>query len=101
MQALLLDLLVDPLSRAPLTFEAGPASPEGTMGQGILRSPGGNTYPVVKGIPRFVITEDRDQLQSSESFGFKWQRRSSYDSPAFQDTTRRWLVKRYGFTDEA
>ncbi len=101
MQALLFDLLVDPLSRAPLTFEAAATDPKGTIRQGILRAPCGKSYPIVKGIPRFVTTEDRDQLQSSESFGFKWHQRASYDSPAFQNTARRWLVKRYGFRDEA
>lgn len=35
------------------------------------------------------------QQQTSDAFGFKWARRESYESAAFQDAIREWLVQRY------
>ena len=73
MRAKLTDLLVDPVSHQPLKLQ-------------ILKQEGDNViegnlicesakYPITRGIPRFVLTEDRDQQQTSESFAFKWKLR--------------------------
>lgn len=35
------------------------------------------------------------QEQTRDAFGFKWQQRETYESPAFQAATRQWLVERY------
>jgi SAM-dependent methyltransferase len=35
------------------------------------------------------------QQQTSDSFGYKWARRDSYESPAVRDAARAWLVARY------
>lgn len=40
------------------------------------------------------------QAQTEEAFGFKWEKRATYESPAFQSTTRAWLLKRYCGGDE-
>ena len=40
------------------------------------------------------------QAQTEEAFGFKWARRATYESPAFQAATRQWLLERYCGGDE-
>ncbi len=35
------------------------------------------------------------QSQTCQSFGFKWARRDSYESPAVNEKTRKWLLDRY------
>jgi len=35
------------------------------------------------------------QHQTRDAFGFKWEQRSTYESPAVQAATRAWLVERY------
>jgi arsenite methyltransferase len=57
----------------------------------------GRRYSVRNGIPRFVLTKDEAQRQTEASFGFKWSRRDTYDSPAVWQEARRWLSERYGF----
>ncbi len=94
----LLDLLVDPVSRTKLALHSD--SVAGEITEGKLTSAEGKTYPVVKGIPRFVLTQDADQLQSADSFGFKWQQTTSYDSPAQREHGLQWLIRRQGFGDE-
>jgi arsenite methyltransferase len=51
---------------------------------------------------RLGITDqsmDRDvsssQKQTDEAFGFKWSKRDTYESDAFQANVRRWLLERY------
>lgn len=41
------------------------------------------------------MTRSRAQQQTADAFGYKWARRDSYDSPAFRDAARAWLVARY------
>lgn len=86
----LLDILMDPVSKTPLRFEGD-----------ALISGSGARYAIRNGIPRFVVTEDQGQKQTEESFGYKWQQESSYDTPAVHATARAWLVARYGFADVA
>lgn len=40
------------------------------------------------------------QSQTEGAFGFKWSRRETYESPAFQAATRNWLLERYCGGDE-
>jgi ubiquinone/menaquinone biosynthesis C-methylase UbiE len=95
MRAKLTDLLVDPLTHQPLKLQ-------------ILKQEGDNViegnlvgesakYPITNGIPRFVLTKDRDQRQTSDSFAFKWKLVNTYSSTARNETFRSWLIKRYGF----
>jgi len=94
----LLDILVDPISKAPLQVERHQTA-EGNILEGALRSPQGMVYAITNGIPRFVLTNDPDQKQTENSFGFKWQQRNTYDSPQVQATAQQWLIQRYGFRD--
>lgn len=94
----LIDILVDPQSHAPLAMSASQAN-GAQVWEGTLSVSDRTTYPITNGIPRFVLTTDEGQRQTEASFGFKWSRTQTYDSPAMQEATRAWLVQRYGFTD--
>jgi SAM-dependent methyltransferase len=78
--------LVDPVSGAPLRLEGDE-----------LVGEDGRRFPVVDGIPRLVPEGTDDQAQTSESFGFKWGRRETYESEEWRDVAREWLLARYGF----
>jgi len=43
-----------------------------------LRARSGRSYPIVNGIPRFAPADDADQSQTSESFGYKWNRQTDW-----------------------
>lgn len=92
----LLANLVDPISRSPLQMDEKRGDERHVI-DGLLRGPDRRSYVVSNGIPRFVLTDDQGQRQTQASFGFKWSRRDTYDSPAMQGVTRDWLVQRYGF----
>lgn len=66
----LLDIMVDPISKAPLELEDSICS-EGQILSGRLCSPEGRSYLITNGIPHFVLTTDADQRQTGNSFGFK------------------------------
>ena len=46
-----------------------------------------------------LVTET--QQQTSDMFGFKWQKRDTFEGDAFQADTRRWLAERYGDLENA
>jgi arsenite methyltransferase len=93
----LLEILIDPVSKRPLTLEAVESGDEGRVVRGSLRVGLDRQYPIVNGIPRFVVSADADQRQTATSFGFKWEQRDTYESPAVRRVVRDWLVERYGF----
>jgi arsenite methyltransferase len=86
----LLELLVDPVDGSPLELDGD-----------ALVSAAGARYAVVRGIPRLVVARDDDQAQTSESFGYKWGRRDTYESDEWREVAREWLLRRYGFGDAA
>jgi len=89
----LLDILADPVTKLPLKLESGQ-----------LRSEQGDVYPVVSGIPRFVTTDDQGQMQTKESFAFKWNRRESYEwllGKSDDSPQTAWLLEKYGFGSTA
>lgn len=96
MKQVLLDLLVDPVGHDPLQLE-NPEVAGDLIQSGTLRAANGTTYPIRSGIPRFVVTDDAGQRQTSDTFGFKWQKRESYDSPGMKTWSTTWLVEKYGF----
>lgn len=93
----LLALLVDPVSKTPLQLEEGQCEPGGTVVEGTLHGAEARSYPITKGIPRFVLNDDGDQRQTANSFGFKWQQRNSYSSAQMRAASQEWFVQRYGF----
>lgn len=82
----LLELLVDPITGESLRL-AGDA----------LLAPDGRTFPIRDGIPRFVGTLDSGQQQTSDTFGFKWEKTETYDSPELHALALGWMLERYGF----
>lgn len=97
----LLEILVDPATKSPLEIMEVHAEAGGSrIDEGTLQSMSGHAYPIVKGIPRFVLTEDRDQKQTQGSFGFKWEQRGSFESEDFHGFYREWLRQKYGFSTE-
>lgn len=93
----LLDVLADPVSGGPLTLDIERTN-GGDLLEGSLRADG-RVYPIVNGIPRFVLTDDRDQQLTATSFAYKWRRRETYDSPGVQKMFASWMSQRYGFAD--
>ena len=81
MRKALLDILVDPIDRRPLTLIDPCDDTAGEIVSGGLRSAAGRRYEIHEEIPRFVVTEDASQLQVERSFAFKWQQQHTYTSP--------------------
>jgi arsenite methyltransferase len=96
----LLDLLVDPVGREPLCLVLIDAADD-TITTGILRTAAGATYPIQSGIPRFVVTDDAGQLQTSNAFGYKWQVHDISDSAAVRSSLLPWMIEKYGFASQA
>ena len=94
----LMEILVDPVSKTPLSLVEREPMDGQVVIEGALRGPEGRAYVITNGIPRFVLTEDQGQKQTEASFGFKWGQRQTYDSPERLGTFRDWLVNRYGFS---
>lgn len=91
-----LDLLVDPVSGAPLTL-AERGTPE-------LVSATGARYAVRNGIPRFVNADQLPLAQAStgDTFSRKWSRISRFGhDDATRDFHHRWYLQRYGWRSEA
>lgn len=103
MKQRLLELLVDPVSHKRLELERGPNQGDERL-TGRLIAEDGTAYPVLAGIPRFVTTQDEGQVQTQNSFAFKWKKRDTYkwllgESDDAPQTA--WLLEKYGFTSTA
>lgn len=57
---------------------------------------GGVAYVRRDGLLRAESLTDVRQQQTGDAFGFKWAKRSSFDSPQSLARMRSWLVERYG-----
>jgi arsenite methyltransferase len=93
-------MLVAPRDHAPLTLRAHACQDDQIL-TGSLHTPDGRAYAIRNGIPRLVQTDDQAQAQTADSFRFKWQRRDSYDSPAFKALVLPWMLEKYGYADRA
>ena len=96
MKSELTQILADPQDGSALTLAPGQTDCSDVL-SGALISGRGTSYPIVRGIPRFVETDDDDQAQTSRAFAFKWKKRDTYDSDANKERARKWLVEKYGF----
>lgn len=56
----------------------------------------GQPFVVRGGIARSRHAISPAQRQTSDTFGFKWKKRSTFDSPASLARLREWLIARYG-----
>jgi SAM-dependent methyltransferase len=95
----LLDLLVDPVQHQRLHLDEGDIHGD-SIQSGMLRAADGSTYPIRSGIPRIVLTDNPGQVQTSESFGFKWQNSDISGSPAVRADLIPWMVEKYGFASQ-
>ena len=96
MNTAFLGLLRDPVHLKPLSFQTmSRADLEGK--NGTLVSQEGSSYIVKNGIPRFVTPKDPGQTQTNQTFGFKWKKRETYDSPEFKALNLKWYLEKYGF----
>lgn len=96
MKRSLLSKLADPAARGPLRLGSGREDTD-VIEDGELHAGDGAKYPVRRGIPRFVLTSDPGQTQTSDAFGFKWKKRDTYDSPAAKREAAKWYLEKYGF----
>lgn len=89
----LINILVDPKTKEPLTLRKA-IYVEGDIDSGELISPSGNVFPIRNGIPRFV-----DLNNYSDSFGLQWNRfaRTQLDSVTGRDYTRKRFEKEVGW----
>ena len=56
----------------------------------------GTEFRVVNGIPRSAELLSDTQAHTEETFGFKWKKRDTFDSPASLERMKGWLIERYG-----
>ena len=61
-----------------------------------VRQIGGQDFVIREGIPRSQELRTDTQSQTEETFGFKWHKRDTFESPASLAGMRRWLIERYG-----
>jgi SAM-dependent methyltransferase len=47
------------------------------------------------GIARRRSSVSENQVQTADTFGFKWKKRETYESPAMHEMSRKWLLERY------
>ena len=64
--------------------------------EGAEFSLGGQQFVVRDGLPRSSKLVSAAQAQTRETFGFKWKKVDTFDSPASLARMRQWLVERYG-----
>jgi arsenite methyltransferase len=62
---------------------------------------GGTRYTMRSGILRSTGVVSASQAGTSDAFGHKWARRSTYDSDHSREAARAWLVERYGDVADA
>jgi len=93
---LLLNVLAAPGAHEALRLEDAVRNGDRVV-SGNLVAADGHTYPVIDGIPRFVRTDDEGQIQTADSFGYKWGKVESYDDGPMAVSSRAWQLERYGF----
>jgi len=89
-------LIVDPVKQQELRIKAEKTEGEDLV-TGTCIAQDGTTYLIRAGIPRLVVTDDAGQLQTSDTFAFKWKKRDTYDSPEFKSFSIKWGLEKYGF----
>lgn len=95
MRRSLLEFLVDPTARKPLTLAVTATGADDTVTVGTLSSASAETFDIRNGIPRFVPVDE--QQQTATSFGYKWKRQETYEFDHYVEMIRHDEVPRWGF----
>jgi SAM-dependent methyltransferase len=61
----------------------------------------GRSFVMLRGIPRQLDLVSDAQAQTADTFGYKWNRRATFESETFRGRARTWLVDRYGAVADA
>lgn len=96
MKPSLANILVDPIHKRGLRLHATEFN-QNEVTSGDLLAEDGTIYPIIRGVPRFVLTKDESQLRTGDAFSYKWKKRDTYDSDAARSVATRWYVEKYGF----
>jgi arsenite methyltransferase len=83
-------------SETPLPEWLAEIADAATRAEGATASVGGRDYVVRAGIPRSTRLVSAAQGQTADAFGFKWQRRDSFEGEAMLRPFREWIERRYG-----
>lgn len=89
--------------------EAGSASPgwlrellgAESLAEGAVFEVRGQQFVVREGIPRSRKIASAAQAQTGDTFGFKWKKRDTFDSPASLARMQQWMAERYGNLGDA
>jgi arsenite methyltransferase len=95
----LLEVLVDPISGQPLAVEIGRVANDDIVEGTLETAAHDRKYQISNGIPRLVLSEDRDQQITTERLAYTWARRETYDSPEVRSAPIDWMCLRHGFAD--
>lgn len=93
-------------SSMPGTYAQEPAWVAEVLGvrrldEGMEFSLGGHRFVVRDGMARSSKLVSAAQAQTRETFGFKWKKVDTFDSPTSLARMREWLIERYGDLDKA
>jgi arsenite methyltransferase len=83
-------------SRAPLPSWVADLFGVSQLDEGLVFSMGEQSFVVRDGLPRSSKLVCAAQDQTRETFGFKWKKVDTFDSPASLARMRGWLIERYG-----
>jgi uncharacterized protein YbaR (Trm112 family) len=73
MHATLTSLLIWPACREPVSLQPGATAHGDEIEIGALACRAGHTYPIVRGVPRFVQHDlDTDHARTRDSFAHEW-----------------------------
>ena len=100
MKPFLSNILRDPVHLESMTVESSDSISDEIISGNLVASDG-TKYPIQNGVPRFVLTEDKGQLQTKDTFDYKWKKRDTYDSTAAKSVAAQWLIEKYGFKSQA
>jgi SAM-dependent methyltransferase len=67
-----------------------------SLDEGTVFELSGQTFVIRSGIPRSQKLTSESQSHTSDTFGYKWNKRQTFDSPASLARMRAWLITRYG-----
>jgi arsenite methyltransferase len=66
------------------------------QGENATFAVGDHTFAVRNGIPRSTRLGSATQEHTRKTFGFKWDKRETFESAASRKRMREWLIERYG-----